>query len=223
MWRLMAVLLAAAVQAIPVVTITSDADAARVLELTAAQVARLRAEGVTSVDPPPQPVPDRFYAFPLPQSQPDNAKARAALRAQGVDERRIGIGEAVGAFVAEGDDYWFGKSFYNAEGETGRGALGVLKKDGTYTLFELPELRQSSVSALAVDPDAVWAGLVHHGERADTGRGLLRYDRNTRRRARYAVPGVIHRIVRIDARVFLGTTEGPYMLGGGALTRLGWK
>lgn len=223
MWRIVVVLMVATAQQIPGITIAGDADAVRLLQLSSNDVALLRSRGVLATTSARPQIPDLFYTFPIPQSMASNAKARADLRAQGVNERDIGIGELVSAFAAEGNGYWFGKSIYNAEGESGQGGIGFLSRDGAYTMLDVPSLRTSSVSALLVESDAIWAGMVHRGERARTALGLLRYDRRTKRTRTFALPSVIHGIVRIDKRLFMGTNQGPYMLKDDTLTRLVWK
>jgi hypothetical protein len=168
-------------------------------------------------------VPELFYTFPIPQSVASNAKARAELRAQGLSERDIGIGESVSAVAPGPNGYWFGKSVYNAEGESGQGGIGFLSNDGKYTMLDLPTLRTASVSALLVEGNTIWAGMFHRGERTRTSRGLLRYDRQSARARTFAVPGIIHVIVSLGNRLFIGTNEGPYMLTDDVVTRLVWK
>lgn len=222
MWRLLLALLISA-QQLPSLTVAGDADAARVLNLSQAEVASLRDHGVLSRQKTVGAVPEIFFQFPVPQSLSQNAKARADLKAQGATEREIDIGERAGAFVAEDGGYWFGKSFYDAEGDTGRGDIGFITKDGRYSMLGIPALRRWSVSALSVERDAIWAGMVHRGESGVSGSGVLRYDRATKRTTTYRTPGVIHSIARTSDRIFIGTSQGPYMLSDGTVTRLLWK
>lgn len=223
MWRMALAILLMAAQQIPRVTITSDADALAKLQLSVDDVAMLRSRGVLAAVQPQLQLPEIFSRFPIPQSVPRNAEARAGLRAKGLNERDIEIGETVGAFAAEGTGYWFGKSFYNGEGERGSGGIGFVSDRGAYAMLAEPSLRQVSVSSLLVDRDAIWAGIVNHAERGDVARGLARYDRTSKRLQTFPVPNVIHSIVRLDSRVFMGTNDGPYLLKSEMLTRLVWK
>lgn len=224
MWRIIVVLMLAAAQQIPSLTLAGDADAARLLQLSVSDVALLRSRGVLATQVARPSVPEAFYTFPIPQSVRRNAEVRAELRARGINERDIDIGESVGALMAGDNGFWFGKSFYNAEGATGQGDIGFLSKDGKYTMLEVPALRRWSVSGLLVDPDAIWAGMVHRGELADSSQGLLRYDRNTKRSRTFPVPGIIHTLLRLDKNLFIGTDQGPYvLLRDDKLTRLLWK
>lgn len=169
---------------------------------------------------PSASVPEVFFKYPIPQSIPENAKAIADLRDQGLPERDQEIGERVGALVREGDGYWFGKVFYDAEGATGTGDIGFLSDAGQYTMLGLRELRRWSVSALMIERGAIWAGMYHWGERNRTGNGLLRYDRVTRREVRYVVPGIVSAIARDGDRVVVATSLGRYALTGGRFTKI---
>jgi hypothetical protein len=222
MWRIAVVLLLAA-QPLPSITINGDADAARILQLSASDAARLRSSGVLATRKTAPPAPDVFFKYPVPQSVAANAKARAELRAQGVAEREIHLGDSVSVFAESDGGYWFGKAIKNYEGESGRGAIGFLTKDGRYTMLELPALQTSSVSAILAEPDAIWAGMYRQAERSQTARGLLRYDRQSQTARTFPVPYIIHTIVRAGTRVFVGTVGGPYMISGDTVTRLVWK
>ena len=98
-----------------------------------------------------------------------------------------------------------------------------MSSDGKYTILELPPLRTASVSAILAEPDAIWAGMFIRQERARLARGLLRYDRKSQTAQTFAVPAIIHTIVRVDTRLFIGTERGPYMVSGDTVTRLLWK
>lgn len=222
MWRIAVVLMIAA-QQLPSITISSDADAMRQLQLSASDVARLRSSGVLAIVKPAPPVADIFFTYPVPQSISANAKARAELRAQGVAEREIGIGDSVSVSAQADGGYWFGKAIHNYEGESGRGAIGFVSKDGKYTIHELPALRSASISAILTEPDAIWAGMFIQQERAQTAQGLLRFDRKSQTTRTFQVPAIIHTILRIDRRLFVGTERGPYTLSDDTLTRLVWK
>jgi hypothetical protein len=223
MWRIGIALVAAVAQASPSITIGNDAEARRILHLSDADLELLRSRGILETTAAGLRVPDLFFRFPIRQSIAANAEARAHLKAQGLRERDQVIGETVGAVVADERGYWFGTQFYSAEGETGTGSIGMLSHAGVYSVLDIPAVRRWSTSALLVEADAIWAGLMHLGERADRSGGLLRYDRRTRRTQTFPVPAVIHAVVRAGDRVFIGTREGPYMLAGGAITRLEWK
>lgn len=198
----------------------SDRDAAAALAITPEEVEQLRRRGVFSIANPRPSLPDLFTKHPLPQSTTAEAIAmRPQFKANGWTAGDIGVDETVGAFQQVGARMWFGKSFYDAEGETGIGAIGWLEPPGAYTFLNIPALVPWSVSALLVEPPGVWAGLVHHGEGATTSGGLMHHDLQGGRTGIQQVPDVIHSIVNLKGVTFLGTERGLYILRGGAVTR----
>ncbi len=66
-----------------------------------------------------------------------------------------------------------------------------------YVLFSPPEIARWEISALLVEPDAVWLALDHFGEDISTSPGgLIRWDRNDHHIQKYPLEFVIHRIRR---------------------------
>ena len=199
-----------------------DADAGRTLGIDPAVMPVLRERGMLS--PPPVgaelELPARLVAHRLPQSTyRDFARARPASVANGYSPDITAIEERVGAFQLEGDRFWIAKTFYDAEGTTGVGAIGSLDVAGKYVFLRIPELFDWSVEGLLIEPDAIWAGRVIHPEGADRSGGLLRYDRKTRKVRLYEVPDVIHAIARVGGAIFLGTNHGLYVINGNTRTR----
>lgn len=198
----------------------SDRDAAAALAITLKEVEQLRRRGVFSIAGPRPSLPHLFTEHPLPQSTTAEAIAiRPQFKANGWTAGDIGVNETVGAFQQVGARMWFGKSFYDAEGETGIGAIGWLDQAGAYSFLNIPALVAWSVSALLVEPPGVWAGLVHHGEGATTSGGIMHHDLQGGRTGIQQVPDVIHSIVNIKGVLFLGTERGLYILRGGVVTR----
>ena len=107
---------------------------------------------------------DRDAVTALSVTLDDVDTLRPAFRENGWTAQDIGVQETVESFQQVGDRMWFGKSFYDAEGDTGIGALGWLDQAGIYTFLKIPALVPWSVSALLVEPPGVWAGLTHRGE-----------------------------------------------------------
>jgi hypothetical protein len=157
-------------------------------------------------------LPNLFFTYPVPQSVAANAKARAEIRAQGVDEREIHLVDSVSVFAESDGGYWFGKAIKNYEGGSGRGAIGFVTKDGRYNMLELPALRTASGSAILAEPETIWAGMYRQAERSQTALGLLRYDRKSQTARTLPVPEMIHTIVRGGTRILVGTVAGPYMI-----------
>lgn len=76
-----------------------------------------------------------------------------------------------------------------------------------------------SVSALLVEDDSVWAGLVNYPEGAGRSGGLVRYDLSTHNVTRYYVPDLVLTMIRQDNALFIGTSNGLYILRDGHVTR----
>jgi hypothetical protein len=109
----------------------------------------------------------------------------------------------------------------DGEGHSGVGAVGTFDiQSGRYHMRYLPEIAASSGSAIRLDGDALWIGLLHRGEGAATGGGLLRYNTKTGSVNRYAVPDVIYTIDRLGDALYCGTSHGLYMVQDGKVTQL---
>ncbi|MBV9295330.1 MAG: hypothetical protein JO145_07120 [Acidobacteriaceae bacterium] len=116
----------------------------------------------------------------------------------------------------DGDRLWFGNNYYDGEGSTGVGAFGYFDLNARrYLLFSPPEIAHWEISALLVEPDAVWLGLDHFGENISKfPGGLARWDRNHHRIRHYTLEFVVDRIQREkrDASLLRLTTHSGYAL-----------
>ncbi|HXG33288.1 MAG TPA: hypothetical protein VNJ11_07980 [Bryobacteraceae bacterium] len=163
-------------------------------------------------------VPDRgrgrFYPLPVP----DVATWR---RFRGAEMEPWDIQNHFGAFAREGDRLWFAGTFYDGEGASGVGNLGWFDLDTrSYQLWYPPELAPWSATALFVEKDAVWIGLVQRPEGALLGGGILRYDRTTGQFTRIAVPALVNSMDRFGGAVYTGASGGIYLLRDGSVTML---
>lgn len=165
---------------------------------------------------PPKGIP------PVPQSTYDQfAVARPEKVKSGYALGQTRIEKRVGPWQREEGRIWFGKTFYDAEGITGVGGFGAYdSKARSFDMLTAPELADWSVSAILVEPEAVWLGLSMNGEYGDLGGGLLRYDRTSGTYRRLALPDVIQRIVRVgEGRILLATNSGAAVVEGGVVRR----
>ncbi len=199
----------------------ADSIARRVLGVSTQGLRALRTNGMLGggrVDSLPRP--ELFTRHPLPQSTWDAfAVARPARAASGYLREFTDISEQVGGwFPADDGGYWFGKSFYDAEGTSGVGAIGMLDRVGRYTLLDIPQVVPWSVDVLLVEPDVLWASLTGQPEGANYAGGLLQYDRSTGRSTVHPVSEVIRRIVRVEDALFLDTAQGLFVLRNGRVT-----
>ena len=158
--------------------------------------------------------PGKRYALPR-STYDDFAAARPEQVKYGPSRDAATMDEQIGpSHLAEGT-MWFGKTFYDGEGRIGVGGFGffdVEKK--AYRIFSPAAVRNNSVSAILVEPEAVWLGLVHHGEWGDNGGGLIRFDRATERAERYELREIVSGIARMGDRMLLATERGVAVLEG---------
>lgn len=164
--------------------------------------------------------PSRTYTVPVTDRQ-----TLARLRPKAVrDEfgpRQVGeILDHIGPYQVAGNLLWFGKTFYDGEGLTGVGGFGYFDlMSRRYAMFAPAALLDWSASAILVEPDAIWTGLVNRPEGAENSGGLLRYDRNTTQTLLFPVKSVITNIVRYNGALYLGTVHGLYVMRGSTFTR----
>jgi hypothetical protein len=159
--------------------------------------------------------------YHLPQSTYD-AFARARRRRvtdNYVRENTI-IAEAIGPVQSEGERLWFGKTFYDGEGNSGVGGFGYFDtSDRRYHLFVPPEVADYSVSAIRVEPDAVWMGIFQSGEYGGSPAGLLRYDRKTQVLHKYGLPDAVYGLTVSGHRTLVPTSSGIAVIDGDETSR----
>ena len=165
-------------------------------------------------------LPAVLRAHPMPRSSyAEFSRARPERVSDGYDSAETGIEENIGPFQVVGDRIWFGKTFYDGEGTTGVGGVGYFDTSrSAYTLLKIREVVQWSVSAILVENQSVWIGLVGHPEGPDQSGGLLRYDLKTGTTEKYPIDETVLRIVRVDDRVYLATSRGLSILEGGRVS-----
>lgn len=154
--------------------------------------------------------------YTLPQSTwVDFAAARPNRVRDGHRKESTEFAEEIGPVQYHEDRLWFGKTFYDAEGMTGVGGLGFFDvAERKFTLFSPPQIRDWSVSALLVEPDAVWLGLSHRGEYTTTAGGLLRWDRASEKAHLFPLEDGINAIARYRGKLLIATGEGISVLAG---------
>jgi hypothetical protein len=165
-------------------------------------------------------IPQVLRDHPMPQSTyAEFARMRPGRVKNGYYEEGTILEEQPGPYQTVGSRVWFGKVFYDGEGLTGVGGLGYFDTHTRrYTWLHVPQLADWSVSAILVEEDAVWMGLVLHPEGEDYPGGLLRYDLKTGTSRKFPVEEVVHQIVRWNDRVYVSTTNGAYQVKGDKLT-----
>ena len=159
-------------------------------------------------------LPAELRTHPMPQSTFEEfARARPRRVANGYGPDDTVLEEQPGPYQIAGSRIWFGKTFYDGEGHSGVGGLGYFDTGTSqYGFLQVPELADWSVSAILVEEDAVWIGLVGHPEGEDYGGGLIRYDFKSGTSRKFLTEEVVHHIVRWKDRVYVATQNGAYLV-----------
>ena len=138
-------------------------------------------------------------------------------------ESRLTICDMIGPYQFVGQKVWFGTTFPDAEGATGVGAIGFFGlNERNYHMHYPKDLADWSTSAIWVHDKYVWTGLVDRSEYNRFPGGLLRYDVKSGEAKKYDIDAMVHRICGLGDDVFLGTSDGVYIISGEEITYLGF-
>jgi hypothetical protein len=159
--------------------------------------------------------------YPLPQStRNDFAKARPGRVADGYPVEGANIEESIGPVQLEGDKLWFGKTFYDGEGDTGVGGFGYFDAtDRQYHLFALPEVADFSISPIRVEPDTIWVGIYNSCEYGCSPGGILRFDRKTHAVRKYDLQDDAYGFIASGNRLLVYTRSGIAIIEGDQINR----
>jgi hypothetical protein len=150
----------------------------------------------------------------------DFARARGRRVTDNYVRENTIIDEKIGPVQSEDDKLWFGKTFYDGEGNSGVGGFGYFDAaDRQYRLFVPPEIADYSVSAIRVEPDAVWMGIFQSGEYGGSPAGVLRYDRNTQAIHKYELPDAVYGLTVSGSHTLLSTSSGIAVIDGDRISR----
>jgi hypothetical protein len=190
-----------------------DREVAAVLDVPPAIVKRLgekRSETHGFADT--SSVPKKLRDHPMPQSTyTDFARARPKRVEDGYGPEDTIIEEAPGPYQIVGPRIWFGKIFYDGEGTSGVGGLGYFDTaTSKYGFVRVPGLADWSVSALMIEDQTAWIGLVGYPEGAAYSGGLLQYDLKSGVSGKFSADEIARQIVRWKDRLLVGTTNGAY-------------
>ena len=173
------------------------------------------------IAPPPKFIPA------LPRTTYDQfARARPGRVENGYAREVTTIADTIGPWQREDGRIWFGKSFYDGEGQTGVGGFGYFDlKDRQIHMFAPAEIADYSVSAIDVGPDAVWLALIRNGEWGGTGAGLLRHDRQSGALHRFGAPrpfeivDIVVQFIRAGKNILAATDFGITLVEGERVKR----
>jgi hypothetical protein len=128
----------------------------------------------------------------------------------------------IGPYTWDKEIIWFGISFYDGEGTTGVNALGRFDtKTKQYHLEYFWEIADHASSAIMVDDDYIWLGLVTHPEGADCGEGLFRLNRKDGTTKHFRFADTVSSILRRGENVYAFTDDGFYVIRGDGTTWVG--
>ena len=145
----------------------------------------------------------------------------AAARPRRVQEGYV-IGQAIldehiGPWQVEGDRLWFGKTFYDDEGQTGVGGFGYFdSSERRFQLFAAGETADWSTSAILVQPGAIWLALAGRGEYGDGNGGLVRFDRQTETYRRFESGDIGRSLALVAGHLVAATDNGITVITGTA-------
>lgn len=148
------------------------------------------------------------------------ASARPDRVRDGYDRGAAEMNEQIGPWKLEGDRLWFGKTFYDGEGQTGVGGFGYFDSvERKFRLFAPPEIAKWSVSSIEVDDDAVWLALIHNGEWGGSSGGLLRFDRRTETMKQFEVAEIVTDMSLVSGKLLAATRLGMAVVEGEQMRR----
>jgi hypothetical protein len=134
---------------------------------------------------------------------------------------QLEIENNIGPFVLKGSTVWFANTFYDGEGTSGVGAVGSFDlQSHKFQMRHLPEIVRWSGSAMRLDSDDLWIGLMSQPEGAANSGGLLRFNTKTGAVTKFDIPDYIHTIDRVGDTIYCGTSNGVYRVRGADVSQL---
>ena len=166
--------------------------------------------GPAALPPKTTPVESIAPVTAMPVSTIGEFEQARPARARHIFETTpVQVEEKIGPYQRVAGKIWVGKTFDDTDGSVGVGDIGYFDETThDWVFLDIPEMADWSTSALLVEPDAIWVGLVHKGEGASDSGGLLRYDRTTHQVTITPLPDVIDKIVRVGKQIYCGTLGG---------------
>jgi hypothetical protein len=156
---------------------------------------------------------EKFYPVPVPSM---------AQHREAVPEKQAPaeIENDIGPYVQAGGKIWFANTFYDREGFSGVGAIGEFDiASRKFEMHYLPDIVPWSGSAILLDGDELWIGLMRRPEGAEYSAGLLRYNIRTGDVSKLPLADLVNSIDRVGSAMYFGTSQGLYVLRGGKFTQ----
>lgn len=167
-------------------------------------------------------VRDTLYEFPRHDYE-HLQKYRPRFAGQPDLERIYTICDMIGPYQFLGRKIWFGTTFPDAEGATGLGGIGFFDVDEKcYHMHYPKDLADWSTSSIWVGEKYAWVGLVNRSEYNRFPGGLLRYNVRSGETRKYDIDAEIRKIYGFGDDVFVGTSDGVYVISGEETTYVGF-
>lgn len=165
----------------------------------------------------------KFYKFPNPNYELFK-KYRPERVLDGYTKDSTTLEVDIGPFQLVNKKLWFGTNFYDGEGTTGLGGIGYFDfETRKYNINYLKEIADWSTSSIYVDNEHIWVGLVSYPEGATYSAGLAKYNIKGGKIIKYAVPEITNVIYRFGDKLYLGTSDGIYILSHEKLQLIGFS
>ena len=160
---------------------------------------------------------DAIRRHALPRTTYQTFAAARPRRVEDGYDSQANLDEHIGPWQVEGDRLWFGKTFYDGEGQSGVGGFGYFdSSERRFRLFAAPETADWSASAILVQPDAIWLALAGRGEFGDANGGLVRFDRQTETYRRYESGDIGRGLALAGGHLVAATDNGITVITGSA-------
>lgn len=131
----------------------------------------------------------------------------------GYTEAILCIRDTAGPVLERDNKIWFGLRFPDGEGFTGVGGFGIFDTVTGSILMHYPrEMSDWSASAMLLEDEHLWIGLIRYPEGMPYGGGLLRYDTKSGEIRKYSIAETINFIHKVGDAIFIGTGNGISIL-----------
>lgn len=122
----------------------------------------------------------------------------------------------IGPHITINNNVYFGISFYDGEGITGVGGIGIFNlKNNKYEIHYIEEIANKSIDKMFFYEDELWCTLYQGGEGAEYHHGVMKYNISDKKYQVYDVPGEVDVVVPWKDSVFVNTSKGFYQIKDG--------
>lgn len=125
----------------------------------------------------------------------------------------VGFENEISSYFVKNNKIIFGVSFYDGEGSTGIGGVGVYDiSKKSYDIHYIKDIANKSIGKMFLYGDNLWSALYHGGEGAKYHLGILKYNLNDKSYQVYDIPGEVDVVISWKDFVFVNTSKGFYQI-----------